>query len=124
MTWPDEIFFAIRDDTDFTVTEDHLKLLRRARVSWDDAEYGAPAIDPKRPYGSSNQVRDMAEILGLPDSEWLDQDDVIPGAEGRLARLHAETAIALQIVLATGEFRPGRYTRTDQYEIDWTRHES
>src|ERR1700693_3694178 len=105
MIWPDEIFFAMRDGTDFTVTEDHLKLLRRARVSWDDAEYGAPAIDPKRPYGSSKQVRDMAEILGLADSDWLYQNDgVIPAAEDRFAQLHAETAIALQIVLATGEF--------------------
>ena len=124
MIWPDEVFLSIRDDTGFTVTEEHLKLLRRARVSWDDAEYGAPAIDPKRPYGGSSPDRDMAEILGLPDSEWLDQNgNVIPGAEDRFARLHAETALALQIVLATGEFRPGRYTRTDQYEIDWTRQQ-
>jgi hypothetical protein len=33
---------------------------------------------------------------------------LIQGAEDRFARLHAETALALQIVLATGEFRPGR----------------
>jgi hypothetical protein len=37
MSWPDEVFLSIRDDTDFTVTKEHLKLLRRARVSWDDA---------------------------------------------------------------------------------------
>jgi hypothetical protein len=40
--------------------------------------------------------------------------------EERCARLHAETAIALQIVLATGEFRAGRYTRQEPGD-GWTR---
>jgi len=44
--------------------------------------------------------------------------------EDRCARLHAETAIVLQIMLATGEFRPGRYTRSEQWATDWTRQEN
>jgi len=36
--------------------------------------------------------------------------------------LHVETMLALQIVLATGEFRPGRYRREGL--IDWKRDES
>jgi hypothetical protein len=37
-----------------------------------------------------------------------------PGAEAedRYLRLHVEAGIALKIALATGEFRPGHYTRT------------
>jgi hypothetical protein len=35
---------------EFTVTEDHLKLLRCAYVAWGLGEgYGAPGIDPKKP---------------------------------------------------------------------------
>ena len=79
----DEIWESIRRVTEFTVTEDHLKLLRHAYESWHDAEYGSPSNDP-----------------------------------------NAEMAIALQIVLATGEFRPGRYTRSERWATDWTRQEN
>jgi hypothetical protein len=119
MIWPGEIWRSIRGVTDFAVTEDHLKLLRRAHVSWDDSEYGAPAIDSKRPYGWSNIGGSMAQILDWPDRDWIDGDPP-PGMEERCARLHAETAIALQIVLATGEFRAGRYTRQERGD-SWTR---
>jgi hypothetical protein len=40
-------------------------------------------------------------------------------AEERFTRLHVETMVALQIVLATGEFRPGRYRRSKAPSIDW-----
>lgn len=33
----------------FVVTEDHLKLLAQMYVRWEDCEFGAPAIDCKRP---------------------------------------------------------------------------
>jgi hypothetical protein len=113
--------------TEFTVTEDHLRLLRRAWVDWDDGEgYGAPGINPKRPYGSSYVEGDIAEILDAPDEDWIWEDgqkaSVTPEAEERLTRLHVETMAALQIVLATGEFRPGRYRRTG-WPIDWQRDE-
>ena len=36
---------------------------------------------------------------------------VTPEAGERLTRLHVETMVALQIVLATGQFVPGRYRR-------------
>jgi hypothetical protein len=39
-------------------------------------------------------------------------------------RLHVETAIALQIALATGEFRTGRYVR-DKWDFSgWRRDEA
>ena len=114
----------IRNVTEFVVTEDHLKLLRHAHVSWDDSEYGAPSIDSKRPYGWSNIAGSMAQILDWPDrDDWIDEEPP-PGVEDQCARLHAETAIALQVVLVTGELRPGRYTRSEPWTIDWTRHES
>lgn len=49
----------------FEVKEEHIKLLRSAYTSWDDCEFGAPAIDCKRSYGNSDVLGDMAEILNI-----------------------------------------------------------
>lgn len=110
---------------DFTVTEEHLKLLRHVHLYWDYGEgYGAPAINPKRPYGDSYVERSIAEILDAPDSDWEaaeDDDylDLTPEAQERFTRLHVETMIVLHITLAAGELRPGRYIRDDI--IGWVR---
>jgi resolvase-like protein len=117
------LFDVIRDTMRFTVTEEHLRLLRRAYVSWDETEFGAPAINGKRPYGNSNVYADIAEILGIPEAEWFDDGNPFPEAEWRFLRLHVETGVALQIALATGEFRPGRYIRAGGEEHTWKRDE-
>ena len=39
-------------------------------------------------------------------------------------RLHVETAIALQIGLATGEFRVGRYVRGNEWNDNWKRDDA
>jgi hypothetical protein len=112
--------------TEFTVTEDHLALLRRARFYWDYGEgYGAPAINPKRPYGNSYVERDIAEILEAPDSDWEWEDGEkaypTPEAEERFTRLHVETMIVLHVILAAGEFVPGRYVKDEN--TGWVRLE-
>ena len=49
----------------FEVTEDHLKLVQRMYWQWDDHAYdGAPAVGLKRPYGNSDVMYDIAQILG------------------------------------------------------------
>jgi hypothetical protein len=61
----------------------------------------------------------------VPGSEWLDANEELnPDAEWRFLRLHAETAIALQTGLATGEFRSGRYVRGNDWDDNWTREEA
>ena len=120
------LFDVIELVREFTVTDEHLRLLRRAYVFWGEGEFlGAPSIDSKRPYGNSNVYGDIAEILGVPDSEWADEDlNPSPDAEWRFLRLHVETAVALQIALATGEFRTGRYVRDDEWGSNrWRRDE-
>lgn len=112
--------------SEFTVTEDHLKLLRHVHLYWDYGEgYGAPAIDPKRPYGNSDVERDIAEILDAPDSDWELLDGEVPhptpDARERFTRLHVETMLVLHVTLAAGEFRPGRYIRDEV--IGWIRAE-
>lgn len=120
------LFDVIHHVRDFTVTDEHLRLLRRTYIFWDEAEFGSPSIDPKRPYGNSNVYGDIAEILGVPDSERADEYlNPSLDARWRFLRLHVETAIALQIALATGEFRTGRYIRDDKWDSRrWKRDET
>lgn len=107
-------------DQTFTLTEDHITLLRRANLRWDDCEYGAPAIDCKRPYGNSDVELDIAEILGW--ELFVDQHDErhLTAVQSDLARrLHEETLQALQCVLAGCSIRPGIYRRSTPYLDDW-----
>lgn len=121
---PRALFDVICDIKRFTVTDEHLRLLRHAYISWDESEFGAPGINAKRPYGNSNVFADIAEILGVPDSEWMDAgEEPTLDAEWRFLRLHVETAIALQIGLATGEFRTGQYVRGNEWDDNWKRNE-
>jgi hypothetical protein len=95
----------INSAREFTVTDEHLRLLRAAYVGWDDMEFGAPSIDPKRPYGNSDVVADI-EV-------WEEEN------ERRLTQLHRDTETALQIVLVTGSFAAGTYRRRFPYSRDW-----
>lgn len=49
---------------EFLVTHDHIQLLLNSYVYWDDCEFGAPGIDPKRPFGNSDVEKDYEEITG------------------------------------------------------------
>ena len=100
------------DSDRFTVTEDHLKLLRKAYVDWNDCEFGAPAIDCKRPYGNSDVIGDISEIIGIKpltnkhgERFFTDQQYAVMEA------LHKETQTVLQIALLTGRFEAGTYVR-------------
>ena len=110
--------------TKFTMTAEHLSLLRKMNVGWQDCEFGAPEIDPKRPYGSSSVELDIHEILtgesvGYTDStrEELTEDEC-----KRYQQLHKQTDTALQIVLAVGAFEVGTY-ECDAYHINWRKVE-
>jgi hypothetical protein len=104
-------------ETLFRLTPEHVALLRRMNVGWHDCEYGAPEIDPKRPYGNSWVEGDIAEILGWT---WAGED--MPDEMADRARaLHEETRAALQIVLRCGTFEPGLFKRTETWSSDWRR---
>lgn len=103
----------------FELTEQHVKLLRRAWVDWENCETGAPAIDCKRPYGNSDVPGDVAEILG-----WHIDDGGHARDESRerALELHRETQTALQVILATGSFEPGVYELAVEYRLtSWRR---
>ena len=106
----------------FVLTEDHVKLLRRANVWWDDGAYeGSPAIDSKRPFGNSDWVSDVAEIIGLEPIEADNGEKFWPkGTRERCEALYKSLAGALQVVLASGSFEPGTYV-CNKYKADWRR---
>ena len=106
----------------FTMTKEHLKLFRRMYVGWDDCEFGAPEIDPKRPYGNSSVLEDIHEILtgesiGCTDSK---RDDLTDEESQHYSKLHQEMQGALQVALATGTFKTGEY-EASEYSNDWQR---
>lgn len=106
----------------FVLTEDHIKLLRRMYVGWQYCETGAPEIDPKRPYGNSDVVYDIAEILGWDLFTDHNDEQHLSTEQYEIAnRLHQETQTALQIVLSTLDVEPGTYRLDTPYGKDWRR---
>ncbi len=97
---------------DFTLTADHVKLLNAMFVGWDDCESGAPAVDPKRPYGNSYVPGDVRRILGWSTPSGDDYDEE---ADRRAYAIHRETELALQIVLRHGP-KLGHYRLVDRYD--------
>jgi hypothetical protein len=112
--------------TTFTITEDHLKLLRCMYVGWNDCESGTPEINSKRPYGNSDVVGDVREILGrsttCPTCGNTPSDSEEPADYDELWQLHVDTQTVLQIVLCTGEMRTGTYVQRNIYDSrSWER---
>jgi len=113
----------------FTLTEDHITLLRSMYVGWCSDETGAPEIDPKRPYGNSNVGDDIIHLLNWKDIESMEdevQDDFYESLEyeqlcDRAEKIHNETMTALQIILYTGEFVTGDYVNKEDYGMDWVK---
>lgn len=109
---------AMSDKETFVLKPEHVQLLRRACVTWDDCETGAPAIDPKRPYGNSDVAGDVAEILGR-DRRPHQCPTCDCDADDDLMALHRETERALEVILRAGSFEPGTYVC--DHTRDWRR---
>lgn len=102
----------------FELKEEHFKLLNHCYVQWNACEFGAPEIDPKRPYGNSGMqiYYDMMDILGIEKEEDYSGEIIITKEVGDyLEKIHRELDIALQIILITGKFQPGFYKKSDKY---------
>ena len=104
----------------FTLTAEHIKLVSHFNIDWNDAETGAPSVDPKRPYGNSRVACDIYEILngevvGRANSK---KEGLSDTEEQALLKLHQETKDALQVILATKSFTPGVY-EAPNYSHDW-----
>jgi hypothetical protein len=111
----------VNEKRTFTMLGVHLELLKRVYVDWDRTEFGAPCVDPKRPYGNSDVLDDMAEILGLDVfTDRHGSRHLTENQEKFLRELHEQTETALQIVLRMlpGPVEIGRY-EADKYEENW-----
>ena len=112
----------------FTVTEDHIKLLQRSYFDTEFGAYeGAVVQSLKRPYGNSDVIGDLYEILRSDGKMWdEDEQGEMPDelVEG-LRKTHREMAIVVQILAVTageGVFRPGVYHKRDRYDqTSWER---
>src|SRR3990167_6129457 len=95
----------------FELKPEHLKLLQRAYIRWEDYEFGAPAINCKRPYGNSYVYGDIADILDIKpdDADAFGAPALSEAQESAMRQLHSETTDALQIILTTQSFEPGVY---------------
>jgi len=90
----------------FEVKEHHIRLLKKASLRWEDGEFGAPAIDCKRPYGDSCVYESMAEILNI---EYDAEQGLSYAQQDYLYITHLETLKALAIFLSTGVMEAGHY---------------
>ena len=98
----------------FELKLEHIKLLNKMWVVWWDTEFGAPGVDPKRPYGNSDVYGDMAEILDLE----FDKEDPDEKQIKYLSDLHDETQTALEVVLTSASFEQGLYEQRE-YTNEW-----
>ena len=109
----------MEQETNFTITERHLKLLRKMYVICDNAELRAPMVCQHRPYGSSNITNDIGDILDMPSVSVDGEKRYIDDVQEEMYKLHEETAIALQICLRMGEFEVGEF-HTKNWGHDWS----
>lgn len=104
----------------FLVTEDHLKLLPHLWFNYNDyTEFGAPEVDPKRPYGNSDVYDDIAEILGIEGE--LDSWDEVSFTDGQrqyMLQVHKEITTVLNIMVRNGGVEVAEYTAS-AYGQDW-----
>lgn len=102
----------------FTITEDHLKLLARLEIGYDEwTEYGAPEVDPKRPYGNSDVENDIAEILEWELVKDRYGDEILTEEQGdRAKKIHMDMTVVLAIMCNNPtDFKLGTYAKTAQY---------
>lgn len=104
----------------FTLTTQHIALLKRMCVEWQDDPYdGAPAINIKRPYGNSSVWQDVAEAIGLTPTKDDDGEEHWPeGTRKRCLTLHRQMETALQVCLTAQTFEPGEYV-AEPYRGNW-----
>lgn len=105
----------------FELKQVHLDLLKRMYVDWDDCEFGAPCIGCKRPYGNSDVLDDIAEIIKLKKKDnWdFEEENWTEEAEDMMIDLHKQMQVVLQIVLCCLSFKLGWYEKTSEYGTDW-----
>lgn len=104
-----------RNGDRLTITDEHLALMRRMYVTTYGIEYGAIAVDGKRPYGNGDVPDDIYEILGweMPSDEDYGRRHV-PYDDQRARSIHDQMEHVVQIALR----HPGEDIRVE-WVNDW-----
>jgi len=103
----------------FILTEEHIKLVKKFCIDWNDWEdFGAPMVNPKRPYGNSSVLEDIHIIL-TGENLYNDEKELTDEQCEKYEKLHKETKTALQIILKTGKFKTGTYICKNDYDDNW-----
>ena len=105
----------MKEQLTFTITKEHLLLAKNMYVEWYDAEFGAPTIDPKRPYGNSDVTTDICRLLKLKPITVEDETYFRNKNQEYAEKLHKEMQTALQIFLTTQSFEVGTYHKKEEY---------
>lgn len=106
----------------FTVTENHLKLIKRLNWTWNECETGAPSIDPKRPFGNSYVPGDVRDILGEKDTETCHEcgNSKAGGMTDDMAlEVYYELLFCMQILTDNLWIKPGVYKRDSGLDTKW-----
>ena len=79
----------------FKVKKEHMALVKEFYITDSNCEFGAPAVDPKRPYGNSDVYGDIAKILNISSDS---NGDFTDAQIDRMIKLHEELTTVLQII--------------------------
>lgn len=111
------------DQTPFTVTENHIRLLGEVYWDWcDDAYEGAVAQNLKRPYGNSDVLGDVYQAVYA--TPWK-EDELSDSLHDRMLKLHREMATVVQILTLSAAhgfpFKAGlTYRKTEAFsDLSW-----
>lgn len=99
---PEAIVIPHDDVISFTLTEEHLRLIRRLNLG-----------NAKRPYGDCTFMElDMADALGIPIPKLANGEyDIDNFKTAKLLKLHSEMLFATAVFLKNATLAPGKYTR-------------
>ena len=103
----------------FEIKSEHLKLLGRYYWQWNPACFGGPTVDPKRPFGNSSVLFDVAEILEM---QWGEDEDLPEHLEAQIYHLCEQMVKVLQIISDTLTIpQPGsKYVKSCPYSGKWS----
>lgn len=103
----------------FALKDEHIQLITKFYIQEGYAEACPPEVNQKRPWGDSDHLYSMAEILQLlpqtddPSEDFYDDEQL----QYELEELYSELVDALQIVLSCKTFEPGIYEFLSDYDF-------